>query len=890
MYAGLNQKCAGTIAFFWQSEGYVAFKIVQMPAYAKIARAAHASVSSLTAPFARPGKWAALWVAVPLLGYGPAISAASATYTGGTGVWSDSSKWLANHLPTAGDLVTITPSPGSVVVQLDISVTNLANLTLDATPGNFATLSQAANNLSFSSFEIIGFSGYGAVSQSGGSNTVGSFVYLGQNAGSTGRVNLSGGVLNVGGDVVVAGQGNGSFVQNGGTHTIGGALQIAVGSGTGSYALSGGSLTVTGNGEAIGTAGTGRFDQSGGTHAISSALYVGFSSAFANTYSMTDGTLTVMGEEFIGNFGNGAFNQSGGTHTISTGLSVGAFSGSLGAVNLSGGSLGTASVFVGGNSGASGGTGTLIVNGASLNVSGALKIWNTPGSTVTLSSGTISAGSLDFSGNPAAFQWNAGTLQITGASGLLIGAGGTFSPSLTAGAGKSLGVTNTLTLGGGSTLLVNGGNVIANHLVNGGTFNVVTGNAALGSLTGAGGNTIGGGPTVATLAANSINVPGIVISGNGNVILPNTATHGNNFTGNLSIAPNGLLDLGSNYLLVDNTATPFAKVHQYIDAAYNRNVMTGFGDYNGRGGITSSVVVTNSDFMGVGYYNGALQDPANPDNIGQILGPNSNSGHGTGIPLTQILIRPTLTGDLNGDGVVDSYDVNLFNTFGLFNQPTNLGYQAGDLNGDGIVNAKDVTILNSAGNFNNGSYLVATASAKTAKAASTLTGRSAFPATAVLNPDLGTLAFTYDPATGDVHVNYNGFTGFTGKQTFNTTTRALSLIDILSTGGAFALDSTHLTPEAKLALSSTTFTGNTEINLTAVNGYLPDGTDLGRILAPGLDPAQLAGALTLSFNYTGSRQLSGGVAGLIVPEPTTLSLLGLGAMGLLSRRRRPVAH
>ena len=287
--------------------------------------------------------------------------------------------------------------------------------------------------------------------------------------------------------------------------------------------------------------------------------------------------------------------------------------------------------------------------------------------------------------------------------------------------------------------------------------------------------------------------------------------------------------------------------------------------------------------MGVGYYNGVLQDPANPDNIGQILGPNSNSGAGTKMPLNQILIRPTLTGDLNGDGVVNAYDVTLFNSFGLFNQPTNLGYQAGDLNGDGIVNAKDVTIFNSAGNFNSGSYLVA----KAAKAATTLTGHSASPASTVLSPDGGVLGFTYDFGTGGLKVNYHGFTGFAGKPLFNSTNHALSLIDIISTGGAFALDPTKISTAASTALSSQTITGNTEINLTAVNGYLPDGTDLGPILAPGLDLTQLANALTLTFNYTGSRSTGGGVAGLIpiTPEPATLSLIGFGALGLLSRRR-----
>ena len=862
VYAGLSGMFAGAIASFWQSEGYVAFKIVQMTAHAKIARAAQASVSSFTAPFARRSKRSALWMAVPLLGYTATISAANATYTGGSGLWSDSSKWLSNHRPVDGDVVMISPAPGSVVVQLDISATNVASLTIDATPGNFATLSQSTNVLA-----------------------INTFLYLGQNAGSNGRVNLSGGILSVGEDVVVAGQGNGSFIESGGSHSIGGALQIAIGSGSGSYALSGGSLTVTGNGESIGTAGVGRFDQSGGTHTISSALYVGFSSAFANTYAMTNGTLTVLGEEFIGNFGNGVFNQSGGTHTISTGLSIGAFAGSQGAVNLSGGSLSTANVFVGGNSGGSGGTGTLIVNGGSLNVSGALKIWNTPGSIVTLSGGTISAGSLDFTGNPSVFQWNSGTLQITGGSGLLIGAGGTFGPSIGVDPGKTLAVTGTLTLGGGSTLMVNGGNLSANNLLNNGALNVVAGTAAAGSINGKGSTTIGGGATLTNLAVGSFNLPGIAVLGNGNVNLPGNDLHTTSFTGNLSIAPSGLVDVGSNYLLVDNTATPFVKVKQYVDAAYNRNIATGFGDNNGRGGITSSVVKANTDFMSVGYYNGALQNPSDPDNVGQILGPNSNSGRpgGTGIPLTQILVRPTLTGDLNGDGAVDAYDIAIFNSFGLFNQPTNLGYQAGDFNGDGIVNAKDVVIFNSAGNFNGGGLL----SAKTAKVFARHSGSTAV---AELNPSSGTLAFSYDPATGDVHVMYHGFTGFANKPTFNSGTRLLSLIDIASTGGIFALDSTRLAKAATDALSSPTITGNTEINLTAVNGYLPDGTDIGRILAPGLDPVQLANALTLTFNYTGSRNTGGGVAGLIVPEPAGLSLICLGALGLMARRRRGISR
>ena len=199
------------------------------------------------------------------------------------------------------------------------------------------------------------------------------------------------------------------------------------------------------------------------------------------------------------------------------------------------------------------------------------------------------------------------------------------------------------------------------------------------------------------------NLPALTI--NGTAVMPSNVIGTPINVNTLSIGSVGLLDLGRSFLYVDNTATPFALVHQYIDAGFNRNTTTGFGDYAGLGGITSADVKANIDYKGVGYYDGALQTPGNANNIGQILGPNANSGAGTGIALTRILIRPTLTGDINGDGVVNSYDVNLFNSFGLFNMATPLGYQVGDFNGDGVVNSKDVTIFNSAGNFNNGVYV-----------------------------------------------------------------------------------------------------------------------------------------------------------------------------------------
>ena len=753
----------------------------------------------------RRGHWAVLLATVPLLGSAIDVQANSDTYTGTTGNWSDGTKWSLNAPPVSGDGAFLSPASGSVVVTLNISATNLSQLTLSAAAGTFITLAQPANLLSVN----------------GGVLKVGD--------GGIGTYLMSNGTLALtASDEYIGGTATGTFNQTGGTHTISAGTLTVGGNANGTYSMAGGTLALTNNTiEFIGDTNAGTFNQTGGIHTNSGgSLIVGFFPGSAGVYSMTNGTLALTNSgtnnvsEYIGFSGAGTFNQNGGTHQINAsgtnGLYLGYNAGATGTYNLTAGTASASNLYVGGAGATNaGGVGVLNIGGGSFNIAGTLRSYNT-------SSGTNHSG-------------------ITQTGGLLT-------------------ATNSVILDA--------------------PFTQSGGTATLGSVSGAGAVTIGGGTGSAQTTVRNFALNTATINAGGTLTVAPAPTRYTNTLNTLNIAVNGLLDLQNHHLLVDNTATPFAKVKQYVDAAYNRNIVTGFGDYNGRGGIASGVVKANTDFMGVGYYNGALQNPANPDYVGQVLGPNANSGAGTGIPQTQILIRPTLTGDLNGDGVVNSYDVNLFNTFGLFNQPTNLGYQAGDLNGDGVVNAKDVTIFNSAGNFNNGSFLVA-------KAVSTLAGHSASPAAAVLNPGSGNISFQYDPATGDVKVNYNGFTGFAGKPTFNTTTHALSLIDILSTNpAAFPLDSSKVTSAALTALSSPTFVGNTEINLTAINGYLPDGTDIGRILPPGLNPGQFAGSLIFSFNYTGSRQLEGGVA--VFPEPTTLSLLGFGALGLLSRRRRQI--
>jgi len=69
------------------------------------------------------------------------------------------------------------------------------------------------------------------------------------------------------------------------------------------------------------------------------------------------------------------------------------------------------------------------------------------------------------------------------------------------------------------------------------------------------------------------------------------------------------------------------------------------------------------------------------------------------------------------------------------------------------------------------------------------------------------------------------------------------------------------------------------------NGSIKDGYDLGNILPANMSLADALSDLTLQFQIQGggTKMKAGDI---VVPEPTTAGLIGVGRWALLARRRR----
>jgi hypothetical protein len=311
--------------------------------------------------------------------------------------------------------------------------------------------------------EEVGINGTGIFNQTGGTNTIAGYLFVGGGTGSTGTYMLSGtgAVFDydnewVGGNsdgVGTSVSATGIFNQTGGTNTISGNLYLAPTSGeTGTYILSG-TGTLQAASEIVGQMGTGRFNQSSGTNTITGtvALVIGASySGSSGSYVLSGtGELSVTGNEYIGDGNPGTFNQSGGTNTISGGYSLN-LGGTTSTYILTGGSLtvtGNESV---GNTGGAAGVDIFNQTGGINTIS--------PGGELDIGYSIHAAGAYTASGGAATVNGNA---YVGGAS---YGSGG--SGTLTVSGTSQMTVTGTLKIYSGSPNVVNlnGGSLSAGTL------------------------------------------------------------------------------------------------------------------------------------------------------------------------------------------------------------------------------------------------------------------------------------------------------------------------------------------------------------------------------------------------------------------------------------------
>lgn len=371
----------------------------------------------------------------------PAAWAASKTVDCTSTSWTAASCWNPDGVPIATDTVHVLPV-GTSATTLSISTGTTAaaaSLDVDSTSGTLAQISMSGGTLTLSGAYMVGVSGSGLGSHSGGTLTATS-LQVGPYAGSSGTFTFSGAssAMNLS-QLYVGLRGDGSLTLGSGAVTL--SSQLVVGyfdtSANARIVQNGGTLGSPSS--FVGVDGNATFEQAAGTHAVASSLYLGYGPAGQGSYSLSGGTLS-SANTYVGRAGTGSMTQSNGSFTTGT-LMLGQLSGSSGSYTLNGGRLTIASIQRG--QGSSG------------------------------------------------FYWNGGTLEYTSTLEIALGQG--LGGSVTVGANKTL-LAPTIVTGGGGTLAVSGGRVTAGTVLNDGHVTLSAGSIdAATAFTNSGRMTLSGG-------------------------------------------------------------------------------------------------------------------------------------------------------------------------------------------------------------------------------------------------------------------------------------------------------------------------------------------------------------------------------------------------------------
>ena len=781
---------------------------------------------------------------------------------------------------------SITATPGGAINlsgSLSILGTGTVSLGNGSVTTNDAASSIAAGSLA-SMNHYVGDSGAGSLAQagtftqSGGSNTVSSTLYLGYNFSDRGTYILSGsGVLSAA--VQYLGySGGGTFTQSGGSNTLSSGLYLGSNSGSsGAYTLSGTGFLSAPN-QYIGMSGTGAFKQSGGSNTLSSGLYLGYSSGSSGSYSLGlsgAGSLSAP-DQYVGYSGTGTFTQSGGSNTVSSAL------------------------YLGFNPGNPGGNGTykLSQTGVLSALSEYVGCDPTATGTFQQAGGSNTVSYLSISGSNGLYQLSGGTLQING--GLALADSGVLS------GGSGAGV---LSVAGSSLVDFSQGNI-----VNAGSMSVTIGPGSLVIVSSAFNAaafhsfTTGAGVLVQTAGSVLMVNSGQGFGGWGSINDPVTcqgsitATSGGsiNLNGSLDIAGTGTVSLGSGSVTTNDsasniTAGSLASMNHYVgcSAAGSSPQSGSFTQSGGSNTISSAGSNTASSALYLGYNSG-------------------DSGSYT-LSGTGFLSAPTQFLGYCGTGTFTQSGGTNAAAYGLY-----LGQYPGSsgeykLSGAGFLSAPSQYVgLSGAGTFtqSGGTNTVSTALYLGCSPGSSgtynldggtliVSAISGGPGTAVFNFNGGTLqAGAAFSTTQPVALATSG-----GNATIDTAGYAVTLAGPLSgPGGLVKVDSGTLTLTGSNSYTGgTTISGGTlQVDAGGASGSIPGGAVLDNgalafnrsdnysVSSPisGSGSVTQIGPGTLTFaaanNYSGTTLVSGGTLALANSAALQQSTLDTSGAGTVS--------
>jgi hypothetical protein len=402
------------------------------------------------------------------------------------------------------------------------------------------------------------------------------------------------------------------------------------------------------------------------------------------------------------------------------------------------------------------------------------------------------------------------------------------------------------------------GTLRAAATVNNDTFNQTGGVASLGSLSGGGSLTVAGNNTALTVT--NFAQGNVMINPGGRVTVPSAAVRYTNTATNLSIN-GGTLDLNNHNLLTTNTSA--ATIRQYLINGYNAD-SSGNAHWNGTGGIVSTLAadasalnVNNPKFT-IGYATAA-------DNATTALGLTGN----------QVLVMPTIPGDATMDGLVDIGDLNVVLSNYLSGKAPRWG------NGDfTYAGHTDITALNFvlSNYLQKSPYPSAVPVAHAAATGHSVVVASSEPAFSGLRAvPANTLQLIVDPTSGDVKLEGSDVKIASIQITSGGSLRAGNWKSLGSQNVAGWNDSLQGTPGA---LAEYDYGFASSHDSATVDGVI----DYGNIFLAGA-PQDLIFQYGVVNPDGVTLSTVSGVVSYAVPEPASLSLLALGAMGLFARRR-----